>query len=225
MTYAERVGMRSGIAVLTNTKQDPPKSIIQYPKYNNPIRCRNHFEKTKETVLKIVSPIVEKLKVKHIKKISGNGILVETADQKDLTTLLKYRKLREAGFVINVPAKKCLRVICDVSRANNDEEIMKALIEQNLNTNMKEMLRRQVRVQDYLMAKRCYKCHNFGHTAKYCRNDKEICGHCREEGHASKIVLTKTKIQFAIIAREAEKHHHTPLWIRPISLIKATRRL
>ena len=146
MTYAERVGMRSGIAVLTNTKQDPPKSIIQYPKYNNPIRCRNHFEKTKETVLKIVSPIAKKLKVKHIKKISGNGILVETAGQKDLTTLLKYRKLREAGFVVNVPAKKCPRVIIyDVSRANNDE-IMKALIEQNLETNTKEMFRRQVRL-------------------------------------------------------------------------------
>ena len=27
MTYAERVGMRSGVAVLTNTKRDPPKFI------------------------------------------------------------------------------------------------------------------------------------------------------------------------------------------------------
>ena len=216
------------VAALTNTKRDPSNFITIIP---SDAGIANNSEKTKEAVLKIVSPVAEKLKVKHIKKISGNGILVETAGQKDLTTLLKYRKLREAGFVINVLAKKCPRVIiCDVSRANNDEEIMKALIEQNLETNTKEMFRRQVRlafktgdrkkerlsagnwvvetskeareilikkeriyigwncyrVQDYLVATRCYKCHNFGHTAKYCRNDKEICGHCAEEGHAFK---------------------------------------
>lgn len=54
------------------------------------------------------------------------------AGQKDFTTLLEYPKLREADFVVGVPAKKYPRVIIyDVSRANNDEEIMKTLIEQN----------------------------------------------------------------------------------------------
>ncbi|XP_061942810.1 uncharacterized protein LOC133667561 [Apis cerana] len=130
------------VAALTNTKRDPSNFITI-----SDAGIANNSEKTKEAVLKIVSPVAEKLKVKHIKKISGNGILVETAGQKDLTTLLKYRKLREAGFVVNVPAKKCPRVIIyDISRANNDEEIMKALIEQNLETNTKEMFRRQVRL-------------------------------------------------------------------------------
>ena len=132
------------VAALTNTKRDPSNFITIIP---SDAGIANNSEKTKEAVLKIVSPVAEKLKVKHIKKISGNGILVETAGQKDLTTLLKYRKLREAGFVVNVPAKKCPRVIIyDISRANNDEEIMKALIEQNLETNTKEMFRRQVRL-------------------------------------------------------------------------------
>lgn len=232
MTYAERVGVRSGIAALTNTKRNPPNSITITPSDTG---VASSSEKTKEAVLKIVSPVAEKLKVKHVKKISGNGILVETAGQKDLATLLEHPKLREAGFVVGVPAKKSPRVIIyDVPRANNDEETMKAIIEQNLDSNTKEMFRRQVRlafktgdrkkercnwvletskevreilikkeriyigwnccrVQDYIVATRCYKCHSFGHTAKYCRNDKEICGHCAEEGHAFKNCPNKNK--------------------------------
>lgn len=48
------------------------------------------------------------------------------------------------------------------------------------------------RVQDYLVATKCYKCHNFGHTAKYCRNDKEAIA--RRKAMPLKTALTKTKI-------------------------------
>ncbi len=51
---------------------------------------------------------------------------------------------------------------------------------------------------------------NFGHIAKYCRNDKEICGHCTEEDHVFKKPQQKQEFAiFAIIVREAESRHHT----------------
>lgn len=28
------------------------------------------------------------------------------------------------------------------------------------------------RLQDYIVATKCYKCHSFGHTAKYCKNER-----------------------------------------------------
>lgn len=42
---------------------------------------------------------------------------------------------------------------------------------------------RSCRVADFAEATRCFKCQSFGHIAKYCRKEKEVCGHCAEEGH------------------------------------------
>ncbi|KAG8240039.1 hypothetical protein J437_LFUL019607, partial [Ladona fulva] len=38
-------------------------------------------------------------------------------------------------------------------------------------------------VKDHLEVTRCYKCQGLGHTAQYCREQKDICGHCAESGH------------------------------------------
>lgn len=60
-------------------------------------------------------------------------------------TFLENQKLREADFVISVPAKKCPHVIIyDVSRTDSDEIIMKALIKQNLE--IKDKFCQQIRL-------------------------------------------------------------------------------
>lgn len=97
MTYRKRVDVRSSIVALTNTKRDFPNSITIVPADAG---IANSSDKTKEAVLKIVSLVADKLKIKHIKRISSNGILVEIAGQKDLTTFLEHPKLREASFVM-----------------------------------------------------------------------------------------------------------------------------
>ena len=91
------LALRSGIAAITKTIVPANQGVA------------SSSDKTKEAVLRIVSLVAEKFKVNHVKKISGNGILVETADQKDFATLLENKKLRKAGFVVGVPAKKSPR--------------------------------------------------------------------------------------------------------------------
>ncbi|XP_050551771.1 uncharacterized protein LOC126911026 [Spodoptera frugiperda] len=41
-------------------------------------------------------------------------------------------------------------------------------------------------VRDFTLVTRCYKCHQYGHAAKYCRETTHTCGHCGEQGHTLK---------------------------------------
>lgn len=38
-------------------------------------------------------------------------------------------------------------------------------------------------VKDYTLVTRCYKCQQYGHSAKYCREAETTCGHCGCGGH------------------------------------------
>lgn len=42
------------------------------------------------------------------------------------------------------------------------------------------------RVRDFIVATRCFKCQGHGHTAKVCREKKDVCGHCAAVGHTMK---------------------------------------
>jgi hypothetical protein len=39
------------------------------------------------------------------------------------------------------------------------------------------------RINDYIVAQRCYKCQCFGHITKYCKSKEDVCGHCAAPGH------------------------------------------
>ncbi|XP_047041088.1 uncharacterized protein LOC124645330 [Helicoverpa zea] len=41
-------------------------------------------------------------------------------------------------------------------------------------------------VRDFTLVTRCYKCQQYGHAAKSCRETTYICGHCGELGHSIK---------------------------------------
>lgn len=41
-------------------------------------------------------------------------------------------------------------------------------------------------VRDFTMVTRCFKCQQYGHSAKYCREVDSICGHCGCAGHTIK---------------------------------------
>lgn len=41
-------------------------------------------------------------------------------------------------------------------------------------------------VRDYTLVTRCYKCQQYGHSAKYCRDRDTTCGHCGGTGHSIK---------------------------------------
>lgn len=40
-------------------------------------------------------------------------------------------------------------------------------------------------VRDFTLVTRCFKCQQFGHAAKTCRETVPTCAHCGREGHAS----------------------------------------
>lgn len=107
----------------------------------------NNSDKTKEVVLEIVSPIADKLKVKHVKRISRSGISSWKQPVKTMTP--RESKTERNSFVVDVSARKSPWVIIyDVPRTDSNEEVKKeligkkrtyrTLIEQNLEINIKD---------------------------------------------------------------------------------------
>lgn len=47
-------------------------------------------------------------------------------------------------------------------------------------------------VRDFTLVTRCYKCQQYGHAAKFCRESTVTCGHCGEQGHTIKECQKKT---------------------------------
>lgn len=58
-------------------------------------------------------------------------------------------------------------------------------------------------VQEYKhRPQQCYKCQKFGHIAKYCRKENEVCCKCGEEGH------NRTNCRNSIKCYHCEGHHY-----------------
>lgn len=63
-------------------------------------------------------------------------------------------------------------------------------------------------VRDYIAATRCYKCQAYGHTTKYCKAEKDICGHCSNAGHMFKNCPNKEKHASCVNCKKAGKQHN-----------------
>lgn len=144
LTYAERVGVKSRTAARSNLKQDPPNVLTILP---IDTKAFDSSEKTKETVFNLVSPRKDKIQVKNVRRIQGNGILVETANKMDLSTLLSNNKLKAAGLVVAAPVKRSPRIIVyEVPRMDSDEATLDAIVDQNVDDDSKAKVRRQMKL-------------------------------------------------------------------------------
>ncbi|CAL7932859.1 unnamed protein product [Xylocopa violacea] len=248
LTYAERLGIKSKAAGLSNLRQNPPNVVLIRPKdtakYTN-------SEETKRALIDLVSPKEDNLQVKNVRRIQGSAIIVETAKSSNVHSLIANEKLKTAGLVVDVPAKKSPRIIIyGAPRRENDMETLQAIIDQNFSEQEKKKYAQQTkiafktgnknnkdscnivletskeareilikkeriyimwqccRVQDYIVATRCYKCQGYGHTTKHCRSEGDVCGHCAMAGHTFKNCPNKCKTAACVNCKKSGKAHN-----------------
>jgi len=77
-------------------------------------------------------------------------------------------------------------------QGRKESSTMHWIVEATPTTRTKLMEKRQLymgytrhSIKDYIAVTRCYKCHKYGHPARYCRGDI-TCGHCAKTGHDAK---------------------------------------
>ena len=62
------------------------------------------------------------------------------------------------------------------------------------------------KIHDYVAATRCYKCQAFGHTSKYCKTDKDICGRCANSGHTYNNCPEKSNVSVCANCKKSGKN-------------------
>ncbi|XP_073954134.1 uncharacterized protein [Choristoneura fumiferana] len=63
-------------------------------------------------------------------------------------------------------------------------------------------------VRDFTTVTRCYKCHQYGHAAKSCREAATTCGHCGETGHGIKECTKKSDPAKCATCHKFRKPHN-----------------
>ena len=130
MTYAEK--LRSPGSNLAEIRSAAPLRhvITIYPKDESNLKSS---EDTKKAVMSSFAPSKDKLKIRSVKKIANNGVLIETTNKDDATRMLQSGKLTAAGLVAGLPEKKRPRVIIyNVPTDTSDKDFLTALRNQNL---------------------------------------------------------------------------------------------
>lgn len=128
-TYAQKASMSFKLA--QKQAEKPPRHVITvYPNEDSQIKSS---EETKQVVMASVTPQAEKLKIRNVKKINNNGILIEAATEGDLTNMMRCEKLNAAGLKIGLPPKRKPRmIISDIPKDLEDNELLSAIRLQNL---------------------------------------------------------------------------------------------
>ena len=143
-THAERLGLKSKAASLATSKQDPPNLIKIMPENTE---LYNSSDETKEKVQELITPNDVNLKVRNLRRIQGNGILVETGNKENIEALLASEKLKRADLSVGIPQKKNPRVIIyDAPVMENDDRLFKAIIDQNANEEEGRKIRQQIKI-------------------------------------------------------------------------------
>ncbi|KAK1117324.1 hypothetical protein K0M31_016698 [Melipona bicolor] len=77
-------------------------------------------------------PEKESIKVRGVKKISNNGVLVETSTKEEMQRVHENKKLTNAGHVTSIPAKKRPMVIVyDIPNSSDEKQLQSSLRRQN----------------------------------------------------------------------------------------------
>ena len=241
-TYAEKVKITSNKVEQTSVK--PPKNVVII----RPEREGGEMQSSEEAldaVFTLVNLRKRGIQVTAVRKIKGNGLVVETTKPESLKEFTDNSKLKEAGPKVKTPQRRPSRmIIYNVPRDIPKKEILACMRKQNqerlneddvaaikfcFRTGRKDqeetnwvievppqvrekLLRGKIflswnacKVKDYIAISRCYKCQGYGHVAKYCRVNYEICAHCAESGHSTKECKDKDGHATCVNCRKAGK--------------------
>uniref|UniRef100_A0ABD2X888 CCHC-type domain-containing protein n=2 Tax=Trichogramma kaykai TaxID=54128 RepID=A0ABD2X888_9HYME len=80
---------------------------------------------------------------------------------------------------------------------------------------------RRCRVKEHCALTRCYKCQDFSHIAKHCKEKDSTCGKCGEVGHTFKECTTEKQAKVCVPCRRAMRpHDHFPDLKCPLYIAK-----
>jgi len=111
-------------------------------------------EQTKKKVMSSIEPVTARLKIRNLRKIRNNGILIETKTKEDLNQILKSKKLEEVGLKTGLPNRIFPRIIIyDVPRDLNEDFLIEAVQcktpklwkRHNLQRNLKYYLKQEMK--------------------------------------------------------------------------------
>lgn len=92
-------------------------------------------------------PTTDKLKIRNLRKVKNNGILIETETKNDLIQILQSKKLEEAGLKAGLPSKMQPRVIIfDVPRDYSENMLTEAIHLQNAEGISKQKLNNELKL-------------------------------------------------------------------------------
>ncbi|CAK9816236.1 Uncharacterized 50 kDa protein in type I retrotransposable element R1DM [Anthophora plagiata] len=128
LSYAEKVKVKSNVVPQAAIR--PPRNLITvYPAKNSAIK---DSEETKKAIVNSMAPAQEKVKIRNVRNVNNKGVLIETETPEDLQNLMKNSKLATAGLKVGLPQKKPRMIIHNVPLDKEDDEILKAIHDQNL---------------------------------------------------------------------------------------------
>ena len=128
-TYAEKVRV-------INTKigqlvVKPPRNVIIIRSEDKEGEIKTS-EEAKEADFALVNPRKKGIQVTAVRKIGGNGLVVETANRGGIKAFTENTKLKEAGLKASTPQRRLPRIIAyDVPRAIPEKEILVCMRKHN----------------------------------------------------------------------------------------------
>jgi hypothetical protein len=128
-SYAEKVKMTCNKVGQIAVK--PPKGVVIIRPEASDSNIKSS-EQAREAVFTLVNTRRKGIQITAVKKISGNGLVVETMKPEGPKALTEYAKLMEAGLKASTPQRRLPRVILyDVPRKIPEKEILACMRKQN----------------------------------------------------------------------------------------------
>jgi hypothetical protein len=207
-TYAEKVKMTSNSVAPKAVKPSRNVVIIRPDKEESEYKSS---EEARDAVFTLINPRKKGIQVTAIRQIRGNGLVVETTNPEGLKAFTENAKLKDMMSRGISPRRYLYLQSC--MKKQNQERLSESDVaaikfcfrtgrKDQRETNwvievspqvMEKLLKGKTfiawhacKVRDSVAIRRCYKCQGYGHVAKYCRVNYDICAHCAESGHSTK---------------------------------------